>query len=102
MQREMTEEEIEQEIGQLRVSFNRERYSAIPPRLRDALIRYVVYHTPTGGFLQAVLQNNLLAAVNRADDVSLQVLPELTNWVAAVPPLAAKGSYEAYKAWTEL
>lgn len=43
-------------------------YAHIPEDMRDAMIRYVEEKTLPGDFLQAVITNDLLNAVCRADN----------------------------------
>lgn len=55
-------------------------YEAIPERLRGGILRYVEHGIQPGGFLTAVLMNDLGAATGRADPESLQVLPMIVQW----------------------
>ena len=55
-------------------------YEAIPERLRAGILRYVDHGIQPGGFLTAVLMNDLGAATGRADPESLQVLPMIVLW----------------------
>ena len=43
-------------------------YATIKQSTMDSLRRYAQHHIPTGGFLQAVLENNLMQACGRADE----------------------------------
>ena len=51
----------------------------IPQHLHEGLERYIVGHVQPGGFLCSVLDNNLQAAVMRADERSLQALRSLLH-----------------------
>ena len=53
---------------------NRFDYSRIE-HLMPTLDRYIQNHIPTGGFLEAVLSNDLRNALDRADDENLWLLP---------------------------
>ena len=76
-----------------------ERHDKIPPSTADAVMEWVVYRTPPGGFVKAVLCNDLAEAVGRADSGNLRALPDtvkfLYNWV----PSACWGSLENYNKW---
>lgn len=48
-----------------------------------------------GGFLQAILENNLIEAVKRADSESLQNLVAITKWAWDQLPQSIWGSKEA-------
>jgi len=72
-----------------------------PKNVVDSLRRYVVDRIPTGGFLQAVLENNLMEAVGRADHVNIQCLPDICCYVYNEIPDSCWGSPEAVTAWLE-
>lgn len=74
---------------------------SIPNRTIDALDRYVEQRIPTGGFLQAVLENDLVAAVSRADDQNRQALADIVQYIYNNLPLACWGSPESVKTWLE-
>jgi hypothetical protein len=65
----------------------------------DSLTRYRDHHLPTGGFLRAVLENNLSGALGGADDDNLRDLREIVRWVYNEMPGNAWGSAEKVKAW---
>ncbi len=57
-------------------------YEAIPEHLRGSILRYVEYGIQPGGFMTAVLNNDLYNATGRADKESLRVLPLIVRWFA--------------------
>lgn len=57
-------------------------YEVIPENLRGAILRYVENKVQPGGFLTAVLNNDLYNAIGRADSDSLKVLPVVVRWFA--------------------
>ena len=65
----------------------------------DGLKRYVEHRIPTGGFLRAVLENDLKEAVARADDENQHVIPIYVCWLYNEAPSTCWGSPEAVKAW---
>ena len=57
-----------------------------PPVIQES-IRAYVEGRPTGGFLRAVLENDLIGAVCQADHVNRERLPAIIAFVLAyVPP----------------
>ena len=71
----------------------------IPPRLINGLVRYRDRHIATGGFLRAVLENDLQDAAIRADPESLLCLPELIYWIHAELPHESRGSRKLVGEW---
>ena len=71
----------------------------IPNELRAALYRYVESHIPPGGFLTAVLENDLMEAVGRADHTNIQILKEICQYVHWEMPSTCHGSPEMVAAW---
>lgn len=74
-------------------------YTLIPEHMRDAVRRYVEDGIEPGGFLKAVLCNDLKGAVIRADNINKK---NIVNWVHFVIwelPGLCQGSEEKYKNW---
>lgn len=74
-------------------------YDDVPQHTQDALARYVEDRLEPGGFLQAVLTNDLFRAVSRADIVNQQRLPAIVRFIYNRCPMGCHGSQEAYEAW---
>lgn len=74
-------------------------YSAIPERMQDALREYVINRRETGGFLKAVICNDLRNAVGRADDENLPLIPLYVRWFHNVAPSSCHGSPQAFSDW---
>lgn len=72
---------------------------AIPPTLRESLDRYAKEGCPTGGFLEAVLANDLMQAFARADVYSMEAMPAIVGYVYNRMPSNCHGSYEMVAAW---
>ena len=70
-----------------------------PPNARESLLRYWHERIPTGGFLLAVLENNLREAFSRADDVNVRHLGGIVRWCYWELPSPAWGSPERVRAW---
>jgi hypothetical protein len=74
-------------------------YSVLP--LRDALIAYRDEGRPVGDFLRALLSNDLLEAVGRADHLNTWLLPIYVGYLYNEFPSPAWGSREKVDAWLE-
>ena len=71
----------------------------IPKRTFDALVEYSIKHHPVGDFLHAVLINNFMDAVCRADDENIHALHAIAVYIHNELPSAAHGSKEKFDAW---
>lgn len=71
----------------------------IPMTIRDSLNRYVSQHVKPGGFLTAVLENDLINAHWLADSENLAALDELLKKIYNEIPGNAWGSPEKVEAW---
>lgn len=67
----------------------------------EGLRRYTVNRTRTGGFLQAVLENDLRGAVRTADAANYQALADIVRFCSAALPAIAWGSPAAVRSWLE-
>lgn len=73
--------------------------SAVPVHLHDGLALYLAHHIRTGSFLRAVLENDLLSAVRRGDDISVASLPAIVRWLYRYAPARSWCSPENVVAW---
>ena len=71
----------------------------IPEYMRDGLEMYVTEHIEPGGFMTAVLENNLKEAVGRADCENIRVIPAYVNYLYNYAPADCWGSCEKVDAW---
>ncbi len=79
---------------------DRERYAlAIPEITLESLIAYVDTGRPTGGFLEAVIANDLMDAIGRADDANTRAIRAIVQFVYLEVPMEARGSRAAWLAW---
>jgi len=76
-------------------------YSSIPQRTIDALDRYVNQRIRTGDFLYAVLSNNLMDAMGRADEENRAALFDICAYVYNEIPAISYGSEERIEAWLQ-
>ena len=71
----------------------------IEPRFRESIDAYVATGRPTGGFLEAVLSNDLMDAFNRADESALGNLPHIVAYLYNEVPAGCWGSRERVAEW---
>jgi hypothetical protein len=75
-------------------------YRHIRPDIRDALDAWGSGEAPCcGDFLRAVLSNDLMGAVGRADDDNLRALPAIASYIYNELPGNCHGSREIVSAW---
>ena len=71
----------------------------IPEHTKIALTGYIEQGTPVGGFLHAILTNNLHGAVGSADSENIQALKDIVDWVYMYAPEACAGTDAKYLRW---
>lgn len=71
----------------------------IRPNIKAALDHYVANGTPTSGFLQAVLSNDLFGAMYRADYHNRETLNDIVHYIVTELPADCYGSPDQYKIW---
>ncbi len=74
-------------------------YSGLPEGLRDGMKRYVEDGIHAGGFLTACLENDLVGAVNRADENNLPRLQDIVHWLYWEAPHVCWGTKEKVYDW---
>ena len=74
-------------------------YWAVPGRILDSINRYVDDNVPPGGFLTAVLSNDLAKAFGAADSASKPALPEIVRYLNNEVPAQCWGSHDKFEAW---
>jgi hypothetical protein len=67
--------------------------------IRESLVRYAHEHVATGGFLHAVLTNDLIRAIQVADPGNFQSLPAIIDYCLQLLPSQAWGSPDAVNQW---
>lgn len=72
-----------------------------PEHLAESLRAYLEHGRPLGSFLEAVVSNDLIDAVARADSVNMRLLPEIVAFVYTHFPArgVCHGSREIYATW---
>ena len=75
---------------------------SVPTHMHEGMVRWIVLGQRPGGFLTAVLENNLKEAVMRADDINARMLADTVGFLYSCAPPMCWGSPEKVKAWTGL
>jgi hypothetical protein len=73
----------------------------IPEHTQTALSDYIERGIPVGGFLHAVLSNNLFDAVGKADGQNLPALKDITGWIFTQAPQGSWGSEALVLRWIQ-
>jgi len=71
----------------------------IEERFKEAIDAYVKDGRPMGGFVTAVLENNLMLAIGKADEDAYHNLREIVKYLYNDAPSSCWGSPEKVKAW---
>lgn len=71
----------------------------IPEYMMAGLLRYIEHGIPPGSFLEAVLENDLKAAVGRADDINMRNIPAYIGYLYNEAPRGCWGSPKIVEAW---
>ena len=71
---------------------DRASYQRCPAMIRNSIDAYVSDGLPTGDFLRSVLENDLCAAVGRADDDNLALLANIVAYAYETVPSGIYGT----------
>ena len=74
-------------------------YSDLPEHMQDAMRRYMANGIQPGSFLTAVLANDFMGAVGRADAINSARLRDYAVWLYNHAPRGSFGSPEQVKQW---
>ena len=77
-------------------------YSRIRPDVIDSINLYVEHGCDPGGFLTAVLENDLRESFSRADEYNRSTLFEIVSYCWNEIPSESWGSHEKVDAWVKL
>ena len=73
--------------------------SNIDENIKHSIDLYVSDHIKPGGFLRAVLENNLADSFGRADDINRNNLFDIVSYVYNKIPMGCWGSREKVNKW---
>lgn len=76
-------------------------YSKLPVSVQDGMKRYIEHGIKPGGFLEAVLKNDLKGAVTKADDTNIKELTNIVLWIHWEIPSGSCGSELKVKSWMD-
>jgi hypothetical protein len=76
-----------------------EKATILPEHMREPMIEYIRVGRPTGGFLTAILENNLISAAAAADQINLWNLHAFANYLYNYAPRGCYGSSEKVHQW---
>lgn len=71
----------------------------VPEHMHGAIDRYINHRLHPGGFLEAVLCNDLTGAVSKADLVNRNHLADYVKWFYNHAPSGCWGSRENFERW---
>lgn len=74
-------------------------YSDLPEHMQGAMQRYIDNGIEPGGFLTAVLCNDLMRAIGRADSINRGRIHDYVTWLYNNAPPSCFGSEEKVDAW---
>lgn len=74
-------------------------YLDIPLHAQDTLENYLLRGWSPGGFLTAVLANDLMRACTSCDPTNRQSLVDIAKWVQHRAPTGSWGNYDTVDAW---
>lgn len=77
-------------------------YNGLPEALREGARRWIEGGIVPGGFLCAVIRNNLVESFFRADDENCANMIRIVRWWYNEPPSTCWGSMEKFNAWKDL
>lgn len=77
------------------------RGNTIPSRMWGGIARYAANGTLPGGFLRAIICNDLKDSVQQADDENVHLLAAYVSFFHCELPSACWGSHEKMRLWHE-
>ena len=81
--------------------YDRTHYSTVPESTLDTLDNWAMHGLPPGGFVAAVLENDLADSVRRADPNNSAALPSIVRYLINELPMGCWGSFDKVAAWGE-
>lgn len=73
----------------------------LPDETKDSIDRYVKHGIPTGGFLEACIENDLSEAVARADFKNMRALPAIVAYLYNECPCNCWGRAGVFGEWID-
>tara|TARA_R110002167_G_scaffold65480_2_gene185303 strand:+ start:9584 stop:10015 length:432 start_codon:yes stop_codon:yes gene_type:complete len=79
--------------------YDHKHYSNVPPHTLKTLDNWAKHGLPPGGFVAAVLENDLVDAVRRADSGNSAALVDIVRYLINELPMGCWGSYDNVALW---
>jgi len=73
----------------------------LPPRMWGGIARYLAHGIPPGGFLTAVISNDLRGSVAHGDDENINLLPQYVKFFYNCVSSNCWGSPKRFDAWID-
>lgn len=86
-------------ISDVAIAAMEEAFSFVPEHTRSTLINYIENGWSTGGFVNAVLSNDLKGAFGKVDHINSQHVGSIVAWLWNYAPSTCWGSPEKVTAW---
>lgn len=77
----------------------RAREYGVPEHMIDGLELYVFHRVQPGGFMRAVLENDLKEALGRADSINQHALKKIVSFMYNEMPAISQGSVDRVRKW---
>ena len=74
-------------------------YDKLPEHIRPGFQEYIEHRIQPGGFIMAVLCNNLVESFGRADEINQGRLFDIVSFLYNEAPSICWGSQEKVEAW---
>ena len=71
----------------------------VPEHTQHALENYIIHGLQPGGFVTAVLCNNLIKAASSCDHLNQQYLSDIAKWVFHAAPIGCWGDERTIARW---
>lgn len=75
------------------------RGSVLPDDFKETIDLYVEHGIPTGGFLEACIENDLCSAVAQASQDSLSAIPAIVGYLYNEVPNGCWGRKGVFREW---
>ena len=73
----------------------------VPEHIRAGITNYFERGLHPGGFVSAVVPNDLSRAVQSAEHENRKHIPSITRWILFNAPAASRGSWAAFDNWID-
>jgi hypothetical protein len=80
---------------------HRANIGMIPAHMQSGLLGYIERGEPVGGFLSALLSNDLRGTFERADDINLEAIRAYMVFLYNHVPAGCWGSKARFEAWQD-